>query len=120
LDEDVILTEDGLLRSKCRLNKHDVNDVPKIIIIDEWSHYNQIEQELLQRFADEYDCTIFAMGDYDQLTPKAGIFIGDSTKPDFIVTPHRNMSIRTPKLGVSMRTDNEIKNENIYRMLAWK
>jgi hypothetical protein len=30
------------------------------------------------------------------------------------------MTTRIPKLGVSMRTDNEIKNANMYRMLSWK
>jgi hypothetical protein len=37
----------------------------------------------------------------------------------FDMTPHRNMTPRMVKYGVSMRTDNEVKNGNMYRMLAW-
>jgi hypothetical protein len=30
------------------------------------------------------------------------------------------MGVRVAKLGVSMRTDNDAKTGNIYRMLAWR
>jgi hypothetical protein len=30
------------------------------------------------------------------------------------------MTPRVAKLGVSMRTDNEVKNSNMYKMLAWR
>jgi thymidylate synthase len=58
------------------------------------------------------------MGDYDQLTPYSEIKGDNNLK--LVVTPNRNMTPRVAKLGVSMRTDNEVKNGNIYRMLAWR
>jgi hypothetical protein len=36
------------------------------------------------------------------------------------VDPSRNMTPRVAKLGVSMRTDNEVKNTNMYNLLAWR
>jgi hypothetical protein len=120
MGKDAILV-DGILRSNWKTTKYDINNVPKLIVIDEWSHYNQLEQELIQRFAQEYGITVITMGDYDQLTPSASIKKSESSeKPEIILTPNRNMTPRIAKLGVSMRTDNEIKNGNMYRMLAWK
>lgn len=118
-NKDVVLV-DGVLRSNWEPNVYDINNVPKIIIIDEWSHYNQIEQELMQRFAQKYGTTIITMGDYDQLTPKAKITDVKQYPDGLTVTPDRNKTSRVAKFGVSMRTDNEIKNNNMYRMLAWK
>jgi hypothetical protein len=61
------------------------------------------------------------MGDYDQLTPKAEIYKTEQDTDMWVeITPNRNMMPRVAKFGVSMRTDNEIKNSNIYNMLAWK
>ena len=118
INEDVKLV-DGILRSNWEIQKYNKNEVPKLLIIDEWSHYNQLEQELIQRFAQHYGITVITMGDYDQLTPHAEIV---DENGDFLldITPHRNTTPRVAKLGVSMRTDNEVKNGNIYRMLAWK
>lgn len=118
MNKDVNLGEDGILRAPWKVRELNPADVSKVIVIDEWSHYNQLEQELIQRFAQKYGVTVITMGDYDQLTPEAEIPQGDNGK--FIITPTRNMTPRTAKLGVSMRTDNEIKNQNMYRMLAWR
>lgn len=118
-DQDVNFV-DGVLRSNLKVNVYNSEDVPKIIIIDEWSHYNQIEQDLMQRFAQKYGTTIIAMGDYDQLTPKAKITEIKKYPDGLTVTPDRNKTPRIAKFGVSMRTDNEIKNNNMYRMLTWK
>jgi hypothetical protein len=45
--------------------------------------------------------------------------VDDSGKDILEINPNRNTTPRVAKLGVSMRTDNEIKNGNMYRMLAW-
>lgn len=120
LDKDIKLV-DGIIRSNWKLRAFDKAEIPSVIVIDEWSHYNQLEQELIQRFAQTYGVTVVAMGDYDQLTPSAFVKKNESDKDSYIeLTPHRNMTVRTVKLGVSMRTDNEVKNDNMYRMLAWK
>ena len=122
LGKDIKLHTDGILRADWKVKEYNDNDVPKVIVIDEWSHYNQAEQELIQRFSQRYGVTVIAMGDYDQLTPAARVVEkrGDQENNVLEITPSRNMTARIAKLGVSMRTDNEIKNQNMYRMLAWK
>ena len=121
MDKDVYL-QDGILRSKWELREYNQEDIPKLIVIDEWSHYNQLEQELIQRFAQKYGITVVTMGDYDQLTPKAMLMDkeGEGAEELLQLTPNRNMTARIAKLGVSMRTDNEVKNTNMNNMLAWK
>lgn len=123
MDQDVKLV-DGILRGNWNINVYNPNDVPKFIIIDEWSHYNQLEQDLIQRFAQAYGTTVMSMGDYDQLTPESTIILDPknptNTEKQLSIIPNRNMTPRVAKLGVSMRTDNEIKNGNMYRMLAWR
>lgn len=119
LNKDVFLS-DGIFRANWKVRKYQDSEVPKLIIIDEWSHYNQVEQDLIQRFASEYGITVLAMGDYDQLTPESEIFgVPGPAKGKLGISPNRNATPRIAKLGVSMRTDNTVKNENIYRMLAW-
>lgn len=118
MDKDLIMV-DGIFRGKWEVAFYNPDEVPKIMVIDEWSHYNQLEQDLIQRFAQQYGSTILTMGDYDQLTPQAKIFDKDG-KEICDITPSRNMTPRIAKLGVSMRTDNEVKNGNMYRMLAWR
>ena len=120
LNRDVKLNDDGILRANWEVRAINPNEVPKIMVIDEWSHYNQLEQELIQRFAQTYGVTVISMGDFDQLTPAAAILKNEGDeKVMFDMTPHRNMTPRMVKYGVSMRTDNEVKNGNMYRMLAW-
>ena len=112
---------DGIFRSKWELRKLDQSEIPSVIVIDEWTHYDQLEQELIQRFAQTYGVAIVAMGDYDQLTAVAKVKQKETDSRAWVeLSPHRNMTARTAKLGVSMRTDNEIKNNNMYSMLAWK
>lgn len=116
LGKDVFLS-DGLFRANWKVRSYQDSEVPKLIVIDEWSHYNQIEQDLIQRFAQCYGITVIATGDYDQLTPISEIRLPDGS--DMGLLPHRNMTARVAKLGVSMRTDNNLKTGNTYRMLAW-
>ena len=120
INKDAKLCDDGILRANWNVRAINPNEVPKVIVIDEWSHYNQLEQELIQRFAQTYGVSVISMGDFDQLTPSAAIVknAGDE-KAMLEMTPHRNMTPRMAKYSVSMRTDNEIKNGNMYRMLAW-
>ena len=120
LDQDAQVI-DGVIRSKWELNQFNPDEVPKVIVIDEWSHYDQLEQELIQRFAQTYGVSVLSMGDYDQLTTEAQLKKTAQDQDAWLtLTPNRNMTTRIPKLGVSMRTDNEIKNANMYRMLSWK
>jgi hypothetical protein len=46
LDKDIFL-KDGLFRANWKIRSYQDSQVPKLIIIDEWSHYNQVEQDLI-------------------------------------------------------------------------
>ena len=116
LDKDIFLS-DGIFRANWEVREYNVDEVPKLIIIDEWSHYNQVEQDLIQRFASKYGVTVLTMGDYDQITPESEIELPDGST--LSLNPHRNTTPRSAKLGISMRTDNNLKNENMSRMRAW-
>ena len=111
----------GLIRSKWELRKLDKSEIPSVIVVDEWTHYDQLEQELIQRFSQTYGVPVISMGDYDQLTAVAKVKHKETDADAFIeLSPHRNMTARTVKYGVSMRTDNETKNLNMSNLLAWK
>lgn len=93
-------------------------DIPKIIFIDEFTHYTQLECDFLQRVADKYGIQIIAGGDADQITPTATIY--DKGKKVFDAGFNRNTFARVPKLGVSMRTGNGQKTENQNKVRNWQ
>ena len=103
----------------------DKSDIPKVIFIDEWSHYTQPEIDFLSRVAKKYGIQIIACGDLDQITPRATLYIpkigneGKKYEPADI-TIDRNLFPRVPKLGISMRTGNGQKTYNQTIVRAWK
>lgn len=88
-----------------------VSDIPSVILIDETSFYSSLDMDLLNRFAIKYGITILAAGDFDQsgLTGKIKNFV--ENKP-FHLFLGSHQFIRTPKLGVSMRTGNAQQSAN--------
>lgn len=95
----------GKLENTWKLNK--IADAPKVIFIDEISHYNQQEVSMIEQWAKEHGTVVLTAGDFDQDTSIA--FIDDvKYKGNHIsVTLNRNNFIRSPKLGVSLRTLNK-------------
>lgn len=104
----------------------DKTKIPKVIFIDEWSHYTQPEIDFLYRVARKYGIQIIACGDLEQITPRALLYkVGKNTgdkKYEVVgdITIDRNLFPRVPKLGISMRTGNGQKSENQARIRAWK
>lgn len=94
----------GKLENAWKLNK--VADTPKVIFIDEISHYNQQEVSMIEQWAKEHGVVVLTAGDFDQDTSIA--YIDDVKYKDnpVSVTLNRNNFIRSPKLGVSLRTLN--------------
>lgn len=95
----------GKLENAWKLNK--VADAPKVIFIDEISHYNQQEVSMIEQWAREHGVVVLTAGDFDQDTSIA--YIDDVKYKDnpVSVTLNRNNFIRSPKLGVSLRTLNK-------------
>lgn len=103
----------------------DKSDIPKVIFIDEWSHYTQPEIDFLSRVAKKYGIQIIACGDLDQITPRATLYIpkianGAKKYEPADITIDRNLFPRVPKLGISMRTGNGQKTYNQTVVRAWK
>lgn len=87
---------------------------PSLIIIDEITKFNHFELNLIDKYAKAHGITVIVMGDYDQ-TGVSGIVENiniEGTNYNFTLESHRNQFVHSPKLGVSMRTDNTIKSEN--------
>lgn len=95
--------KDGRIVNKWKLN-HYGDDVPKVIFIDEVTHYNQQELSMIEQFARENGIVVLTAGDMDQDTQVAYAKLENRIAD---VTMHRNNFIRSPKLGVSLRTLNK-------------
>lgn len=95
----------GRLENTWALNK--MTDAPKVVFIDEISHYNQQEVSMIEQWARENGVVVLTAGDFDQDTAEAWAkkvtYKGDPVS----VTLNRNNFVRSPKLGVSLRTANK-------------
>lgn len=95
----------GKLENTWKLNK--IANAPKIIFIDEISHYNQQEVSMIEQWAKEHGTIVLTAGDFDQDTSIAFIDDVKYKGNPVSVTLNRNNFIRSPKLGVSLRTLNK-------------
>lgn len=95
----------GKLENTWKLNK--IADAPKVIFIDEISHYNQQEVSMIEQWAKEHGTIVLTAGDFDQDTSIAFIYDVKYKGNPVSVTLNRNNFIRSPKLGVSLRTLNK-------------
>ena len=92
----------GQLVNKWKLNQY--TDVPKVIFIDEVTHYNQQELSMIEQFARENGIIVLTAGDMDQDTQVAYSKLEGKIANNTI---NRNNFMRSPKLGVSLRTLNK-------------
>ena len=104
------MTDEGEIESIFKIQS--ISDIPSVIFIDETSHYSCLDMDLINRFAIKYGITVLAAGDFDQsgLVGKIPNFYEGR---DFNLSLGRFQFIRTPKLGVSMRTANGQQSANI-------
>lgn len=87
---------------------NDVQDPPELIIIDEVTHYSGLELQILNEFAKRYGISILALGDTNQ-----NGFKGLSRNID----REKIITIRSPKLSISLRDVNLQKQENLLNVL---
>lgn len=99
------ITDKGQLKNKWIINK--IADPPRVIFIDEISHYNQQEISMIEQWANEHHVVIITAGDFNQDTLTTYFNDKKLGTEDTNVTLNRNNFIRTPKLGVSLRTRNK-------------
>ncbi len=99
------ITDKGQLKNKWIINK--IADPPRVVFIDEISHYNQQEISMIEQWANEHHVVIITAGDFNQDTLTTYFNNKKLGTEDTNVTLNRNNFIRTPKLGVSLRTRNK-------------
>lgn len=97
-----------------------VDKYPSLIIIDEVQKFNGYDFDLINKFAKKYGITVVVAGDFDQtgVIGKHPIQINNENITWNIELSRTNF-VRTPKLGVSMRTDNSVKTHNQQKLQAY-
>lgn len=83
-------------------------DIPSVIMIDEISHYDQIDLQLLQEFAEKHNIPILTSGDFNQSSITA-----TQEEKNLSLTPTRNIFKTSPFIGISMRTSNNQMDKSI-------
>lgn len=118
-DSDHELTPDNDIRSKLGINQT-MKTPPSLIIIDEISRFTGYDLDQIQKFAWQYGITVLVAGDYDQSgvigthsLKKYGLKDNEGNWLNWKVNCERTNFPRSPKLGVSMRTDNLLKTNNL-------
>ena len=84
--------------------------LPQVILVDELPTLNRIQILELAKLARKYNIDIMSTGDFNQTTPNGKIKIGENSRS---LQVGRSKYFSSTKLGVSMRTDNNQKTNNI-------
>lgn len=117
---DYTITAENEIRSS--LGVKDTTNPPKLIIIDEVSKFSAYDLDQIDALAKKYGITVLVAGDFDQsgvvgshkvsLTPNLTDLVWQ-------IELSRVNFMRSPKLGVSMRTDNSLKTQNLQKLQAY-
>ena len=91
--------------SKIKFNK--IPKLPKLIVIDEVTHFSGLELQILNEFAKQNGISIIALGDTNQ-----NGFKGLSRN----IQREKIIAIRSPKLNISLRDVNLQKAENLLKV----
>lgn len=116
--KDYAITDEKEIRSS--LGIKETQTPPSLIVIDEISKFTAYDLDQIDRFAKKYGITVLVAGDFDQ----SGIVGTHSIEINgknlqWNVDLIRTNFIRSPKLGVSMRTDNSIKTADLQKLQAY-
>jgi len=107
--------ENGRLVNKLKLNKYSSDELPKIMFIDEISHYNEQELSMIQQFAQENGIVVITAGDLNQNVQKAWAETKEGEEA-LEVSISRNKFIHSPKQGVSLRSRNKSIEDTMAAM----
>ena len=117
-DDYIITDEEKEIRSS--LGVKETSTTPSLIIIDEISKFTTYDLDQVDKFAKKYGITVLVAGDFDQsgAVGSHSIEINGNTAT-WNTSLERTNFIRSPKLGVSMRTDNSLKTMNLQKLQAY-
>lgn len=117
---DFTITSENEFRSS--LGVRDTTTPPSLIIIDEISKFSGYDLDQIDKYAKKYGITVLVAGDFDQ-SGVVGLHklpnIAGHNDLEWNVSLSRTNFIRSPKLGVSMRTDNSLKTTNLQKLQAY-
>ncbi len=105
---------DGKLVNKWKINK--VSDAPRVMFVDEITHFNQQELSMLEQFVKENNTVILTAGDLDQDSLIS--YFTDKSGKNLDVSIDRNYFIRTPKLGLTLRALNKQMSHDVLMLQA--
>lgn len=114
--DEFITTQDGQIITKYNIDS--LTNPPSLLIIDEVSHYDEPDLQLIQKLIDNYGTVVITSGDYDQSSKKAVVRNWDSTS-DLILSSFNHQFISPIKLGVSMRSANAQLDKTLSDYQAW-
>lgn len=116
---EITQTEENEIRSS--LGIKETTTPPSLVIIDEISKFSAFDLDLIDKFAKKYGITVLTAGDFDQtgVVGKAVVDVKGHNNLGFDVALYRTQFVRSPKLGVSMRTDNQLKTANLQKLQAY-
>lgn len=116
--QDYQITSDNEIKSSLGIKESSSH--PSLIVIDEISKFSSYDFDLIDKFAKKYGITVLTAGDFDQSGVVGQHPINIKGRDlTWKVNLTRTNFIRTPKLGVSMRTDNSLKTHNQQRLQAF-
>lgn len=117
---DFTITSENEFRSS--LGVRDTTTPPSLIIIDEISKFSGYDLDQIDKYAKKYGIVVLVAGDFDQ-SGVVGLHklpnIAGHNDLEWNVSLSRTNFIRSPKLGVSMRTDNSLKTTNLQKLQAY-
>ncbi len=98
-----------------------MSNPPSLIIIDEVQKFTSYDMDQINNFAKENGITVLVAGDFDQagIVGAHSIELKSSKPLNWSVNLERTNFARSPKLSVSMRTDNVIKTRNQEKLQAY-
>lgn len=98
-----------------------IEGVPSLIIIDESTKLTALELDIIDDYAKRHGITVIIAGDYDQngVTGSHKLSVNGVTG-DLTISTNRTDFPRSPKLGVSMRTDNVLLSDDLVFFQKWK
>lgn len=116
--QDYQITSENEIKSSLGIKESSSH--PSLIVIDEISKFSSYDFDLIDKFAKKYGITVLTAGDFDQSGVVGQHPINIKGRDlTWKVNLTRTNFIRTPKLGVSMRTDNSLKTHNQQRLQAF-
>lgn len=116
---DYTVTDENEIRSSLKIKE--TSTPPSLIIIDEISKFSAYDLDQIDKFAQKYGITVLVAGDFDQsgVVATHTVDLGNLKNQPWEASLNRTSFIRSPKLGVSMRTDNSVKTANLQKLQAY-